>query len=118
MERREITQRVVGILTQTTEVKRLVMENPDREDDQLNAAAAVVGDLVSEVLRTEVSLPGDASPQEVAAVVAEACGPAVHQLLAAFAYAFTELAEVHDAGRTDVTSTEVLRELALRAERY
>ena len=39
------------------------------------------------------------------------------QLIGAFTYVFAELAEVHDAGRTDITSEELLRELALRMSR-
>ncbi|MFK0143126.1 hypothetical protein [Streptomyces murinus] len=42
----------------------------------------------------------------------------IYRLLGCFALAFHELAEVHDAGQTDVSSAEVLRRLALKAEEF
>jgi hypothetical protein len=116
MENGEIIQRVVGVLTQTAEVYRLLREDPDRNDEELDAGTTVISDLVSEVLRAELVIPANASPQEVVNIAVEALREPIYQLLAASAFAFVELAEVHDAGRSDVSSAEVLRRLALKAE--
>lgn len=114
MNDREITQRVIGVLTQVIEVRRLLVENPERDD--LDAESGIIADLIAEATRTDVSLPGDASPEEVVAIVMRELGPTIHRLLAALALAFTELAEVHDSGDPDVSTAEVLRHLALKAE--
>lgn len=114
MNDRETTQRVVGFLTQALEVRRLLIENPDRDD--LHAESAIISDLVAEATQTSVAIPGDASPEEVVALVMRELGPVVHRLLAVFALAFTDLAEVHDSGNPDISSEEVLRRLALNAE--
>ncbi|MGW4950658.1 hypothetical protein [Streptomyces parvulus] len=116
MDNGEITQRVIGVLTETAEVRQLLVEDPERDDERIKDAADVVSVLAKELLSVEVEVPGDATPQEVAERLAAAMGPSVLRVMAAFTFAFSELAEVHDAGRTDVSSADVLRELALRAE--
>lgn len=49
-------------------------------------------------------------------VVGREVGGAVEQLVSAFTLAFTMLAQVHDSGQTDVSSADVLQDLALRVE--
>lgn len=115
MNNSEIVQRAVGVLTQGAEWHRLLVEDPDRED--ISTEAGIVGDLVRDVLRVELDVPADASPQEVCQLLSAELGPAVFRLIGAFSFAFSELAECHDAGRTDVSSADVLRKLSLMAER-
>lgn len=112
MNQSEVMQRIVGILTQAAEVSRLLNEDPDREDVKSDVA---IGELLQEMFPA-VELPGDSSPQEIAAAVSREVGRNVRQLTAAFVFTFTQLAEYHDAGRTDISSADVLREIALRAE--
>ncbi len=63
-----------------------------------------------------ISVPEDASIEEVAMLVGREVGGAVEQLVGAFTLAFAMPAQVHDSGQTDVTSANVLRGLALRVE--
>lgn len=63
-----------------------------------------------------IQLPADASPREVAEIVTEKLGPAIVHITSALTFAFVQLAEVHDAGRTDVSSADVLRSISLRYE--
>jgi len=112
----EIIQHTVAVLTQAEEVKRLLIEDPDRDDETLDDAVHLISNLVSDVLRAEVVIPQDATPAETAALVVDALGPTFHRLVASFAWAFRELAEVHDAGEPEESSAEVLRRWALQAE--
>ncbi|CAM5643685.1 hypothetical protein SCALM49S_04871 [Streptomyces californicus] len=63
-----------------------------------------------------IAIPEDFTVEEVVAVVGREVGGAVEQLVSAFTLAFTMLAQVHDAGQTDVSSADVLQDLALRVE--
>jgi hypothetical protein len=110
MEQNEVLSRVVGILTQTLELSRLVEGGAGRED--LSPGFEILREFVSDVLRGRVVLPHDASPQEIADAAFEQADIAANQLVYALALAFVRLAEYHDAGTTDVSSIDVLRELA------
>ncbi|MEU5774912.1 hypothetical protein ABZ819_16695 [Streptomyces venezuelae] len=55
--------------------------------------------------------------QNIVALIGEEIGPVIYRL-GCFALAFHELAEVHDASQTDVSSAEVLRRLALKAGEF
>ncbi|MET7650050.1 MULTISPECIES: hypothetical protein [unclassified Streptomyces] len=112
MRQSEIMQRVVGILTEAIEMRRQVRENPDAEV----ALTGSISALLAETL-PEIKLPADASAQESKAIIAEALGPAIMSLSNCFSYAFVHLAEVHDEGRTDTSTAEVLRSLSLRFAR-
>jgi hypothetical protein len=108
----EVLQRVVSLLTHTEELARLLEEDVDRDiDTEPTLISALLGDLVP-----PVTVPGDASAQEVADVLSQHFGRALERLVSTFAVVFHELAHVHDQGRTDVSSAEVLRDLALRWE--
>ncbi|UUU32415.1 hypothetical protein JIX56_22315 [Streptomyces sp. CA-210063] len=109
MEQSEIMQRVVGILTEAIEMRRQAREHPGAEVALTGAISA----LLAETLPT-VELPADASAQEATGIIADALGPAIVSLANCFSYAFVHLAEVHDAGRTDTTTADVLRSLSLR----
>ncbi|MFI5666230.1 hypothetical protein [Streptomyces sp. NPDC051704] len=123
MERAEVLKRVIGILTEAQDIRRAIESGQDddgfgdahADDDGPAARAGVATTLLNEMLPS-ISVPADASPQQVAALVAEALGPALHTMVSGFSLAFTSLAIAHDSGRTDVTSIEVLRELALEIE--
>ncbi|MFJ4776136.1 hypothetical protein [Streptomyces sp. NPDC088762] len=121
MERAEVLKRVIGILTEAQEIRRAVETGQNGTDDGEpgdlgeRATATVATTLLNEMLPS-ISVPADASPQEVAALVAQALGPALHTMVSGFSLAFTSLAIAHDSGRTDVSAIEVLQELALEVE--
>ncbi|MFF8942160.1 hypothetical protein ACF1A5_07745 [Streptomyces sp. NPDC014864] len=108
MEQRESMQRVVGILTEALEVRRQVRENPDATIRQTGAVASLLEEMLP-----RIQLPADASAREVADIVTQELGPAIVQIASCFAFAFVQLAEVHDAGRTDVSAADVLRSISL-----
>ncbi|MFE2252769.1 hypothetical protein [Streptomyces lavendulae] len=115
MERAEVLKRVIGILTEAQDVRRAVESGEDTAGDGPDATPGVATTLLNEMLPS-ISVPADASPQQVAALVAQALGPALHTMVSGFSLAFTSLAIAHDNGRTDLTSIEVLQELALEIE--
>ncbi|MFD5148814.1 hypothetical protein [Streptomyces sp. NPDC058401] len=134
MERSEVLKRVIGILTEAQDIRRAVEDERDATGnegagvsdgagasdgaggvDAVEATAGVASTLLNEMLPS-ISVPADATPQQVAAAVAEALGPALHTMVSGFSLAFTSLAIAHDAGRTDVSAIEVLQELALEVE--
>ncbi|MEU6891001.1 hypothetical protein ABZ934_04250 [Streptomyces sp. NPDC046557] len=113
MERAEVLKRVIGILTEAQEIRRAAEAG---EDDEVPASeAGVVTQLLNEMLPS-ISVPAESSPQQVARLVAEALGPALHTMVAGFSLAFTSLAMAHDSGRTDLSSIQVLQQLALEVE--
>ncbi|MFE2167278.1 hypothetical protein ACFXB3_19780 [Streptomyces sp. NPDC059447] len=117
MERAEVLKRVIGILTEAQEIRRAAEagEDADGHEGDRAATAGVVTTLLNEMLPS-ISVPADATPQQVATLVAEALGPALHTMVSGFSLAFTSLALAHDNGRTDVSAIEVLQELALEIE--
>lgn len=124
MERAEVLKRVIGILTEAQDIRRAVETEGDAagddgyghgDGDGGEATAGVASTLLNEMLPS-ISVPADATPQQVATAVAEALGPALHTMVSGFSLAFTSLAIAHDGGRTDVSSIEVLQELALEVE--
>ncbi|WP_330300290.1 hypothetical protein [Streptomyces sp. NBC_00503] len=121
MERAEVLKRVIGILTEAQDIRRAAETGQEGagggDDDSADggATAQVATTLLNEMLPS-ISVPADASPRQVAALVAEALGPALHTMVSGFSLAFTSLAIAHDQGRTDVSAIEVLQELALEVE--
>ncbi|WP_329063411.1 hypothetical protein [Streptomyces sp. NBC_01429] len=129
MEQNEVVLRAIGILTQSAEwVRTAGSENPEAAGAAEGAGAAgdpepdvtpgagQIGSLLAEVFPSFTVSP-EATPLEAAHAVTEAALPAVMRLIGAFSYIYAELARVHDSGRTDITSEELLRELALRMSR-
>jgi hypothetical protein len=110
MEQSEIILRAIGVLTETQEMVRRLNEEVEIDID---AGEAQLGRLVTEVFPS-VEVPGDATPAEAGQAVIDALMPAAISLVGAFAFLFSELAEVHDTGRSDIKSTDLLRTLALR----
>lgn len=113
MERSEVLKRVIGILTEAQEIRRAAEAGED--DDSPEPEAGVVTQLLNEMLPS-ISVPAESSPQQVAHLVAQALGPALHTMVSGFSLAFTSLAMAHDEGRTDISSLEVLQQLALEVE--
>ncbi|NXY94708.1 hypothetical protein HYE82_09945 [Streptomyces sp. BR123] len=111
MERAEILKRVIGILTEAQDI-RLAAE----AGQEIEAPADGVATLLLNEMLPSIRVPADASAQQVAAHVSKALGPALHTMVSGFSLAFTSLAIAHDGGRTDVSSIEVLQELALEVE--
>lgn len=115
MEQSEVVKRVIGILTEAGEMRRLLEEDPDRDDPSNDST--VVTALLNETM-PRIAIPEDATIEDVVVLVGREVGGAVEQLVGAFTLAFAMLAQVHDAGQTDVTSADVLQDLALRAEQF
>ncbi|WP_432058436.1 hypothetical protein [Streptomyces sp. bgisy022] len=107
MEQREFVQRGVGILTEALEMRRQLRADPGSVTN-----SGAVSRLLEEML-PQIELPADADAREVADIVTAKLGPAIVQITSALAFAFVQLAEVHDAGRTDVSATDVLRSISL-----
>ncbi|MFI8390381.1 hypothetical protein [Streptomyces sp. NPDC085540] len=125
MERAEVLKRVIAILTDAQDIRRAAEAGESDgsgetggtgEDGAGSPPTAGVATLLLNEMLPSIRVPADASPQEVAALVAEALGPALHTMVSGFSLAFTSLAMVHDSGRTDISSIGVLQELALEIE--
>lgn len=80
-----------------------------------DAGGNMVTTLLNETM-PHIAIPSDATVEEMAALVGREVGGAVEQLVGAFTLAFIALAQIHDSGQGDVTSADVLQDLALRAE--
>ncbi|MDT0467054.1 hypothetical protein [Streptomyces gibsoniae] len=109
MDQTEVVLRVIGILTESQRMYAAV--NEDVEADYQTSGA--IGELFNEVFPS-VAIPVGATPQEAGEAVAHAAVATTIKLTGAFAFLFSELAAVHDDGRSDIKSEDLLRELALR----
>ncbi|WP_128380491.1 hypothetical protein [Streptomyces cavernae] len=112
MEQREVTQRVIAVLTEAMERRRLIRD--DAEDETPESSEDVIGQLLTEMMPT-LEIPAESTAHDVAALVARELPPAIERMAAAFAMAFVTLAESHDRG-DKVSSADVLRALSLDAE--
>ncbi|MFG3281194.1 hypothetical protein [Streptomyces sp. NPDC048111] len=113
MEQSEVLKRVIGILTEAGDYRRRLEQDGERAPQETEIG--IVTALLNETM-PHIEIPADATPQEVATLVARDVGGAIRQLVAAFSLAFMALAQVHDSGEQDVTSADVLQDLALRSE--
>ncbi|MEV4974094.1 hypothetical protein [Streptomyces scopuliridis] len=128
MEQSEVVLRAIGILTQSAEWIRTANRDAGRDMDgdigreggavggERGSGEGQIGSLLAEVFPSFTVSP-ESTPLEAAHAVTAAALPPMMQLIGAFTYVFTQLAEVHDSGRTDITSEDLLRELALRMSR-
>ncbi|MCX4977361.1 MULTISPECIES: hypothetical protein [unclassified Streptomyces] len=118
MEQTEIILRAIGVLTETNAmVRRIAQSDDDAADDaEVESTETQLGALVTEVF-PRVEVPSDAGPAEAGQAVADAYLPATISLVGAFAFLFSELADLHDSGRTDVKTADLLQDLALRMSR-
>lgn len=110
MEHAEVFKRVIGILTEAQEMRR---KTEAGENDDRTGEPGVVTQLLNEMM-PQISLPPNATVQQTAHIVSTELGPVLQRMIGGFSLAFLTLAAVHDSGQTDVTSTDVLRDLALR----
>lgn len=111
---------MIGILTEAQDIRRaaesgLEGTGPGEDPGDGEPTVGVATTLLNEMLPS-IRVPADASPKQVAGLVAEALGPALHTMVSGFSLAFTSLAIAHDNGRTDLTAIDVLQELALEVE--
>jgi hypothetical protein len=113
MEQSEVLKRVIGILTEAGEMQRHAEESTGGGDP--DAGGSMVTTLLNETM-PHIAIPSDATVEEMAVLVGREVGGAVEQLVGAFTLAFIALAQVHDSGQEDMTSADVLQDLALRAE--
>ncbi|MYS23146.1 hypothetical protein GA0115240_14819 [Streptomyces sp. DvalAA-14] len=107
----EFVQRVIGILTEAKELAALPEEaatGPDAASDHVIA-------LLNELLEP-IELPLDVPPDELVVALNHQVGGILLKLVGSFSAAFVELAHVHDMGRDDLSSADVLQAIALRAE--
>ncbi|MFD7119070.1 hypothetical protein [Streptomyces sp. NPDC056730] len=136
MEQSEVVLRAIGILTQSAEWIRTANRDAGGETDghtgghgsgqagggigaesgERSSGEGQIGSLLAEVFPSFTVSP-ESTPLEAAHAVTAAALPPMMQLIGAFTYVFAQLAEVHDSGRTDITSEDLLRELALRMSR-
>ncbi|MFJ2670843.1 hypothetical protein [Streptomyces sp. NPDC087525] len=138
MEQSEVVLRAIGILTQSAEWIRTANRDAGGETDghtgghtgeqagggtgaegsspERGSGEGQIGSLLAEVFPSFTVSP-ESTPLEAAHAVTAAALPPMMQLIGAFTYVFAQLAEVHDSGRTDITSEDLLRELALRMSR-
>ncbi|MFI6685090.1 hypothetical protein [Streptomyces sp. NPDC050485] len=114
MEQSEVLKRVIGILTEAGDYRRRIEEDGEQRQD---IGTGIVTALLNETM-PHIEIPADATPQEMATLVAREVGGAISQLVAAFSLAYVALAHVHDSGEQDVSSADVLQDLALRAEEF
>lgn len=121
MEQTEIILRAIGVLTETNAMVRRIAQSADddadsADDAEVESTETQLGALVTEVF-PRVEVPSDAGPAEAGQAVADAYLPATISLVGAFAFLFSELADLHDSGRTDVKTADLLQDLALRMSR-
>ncbi|MGW2262404.1 hypothetical protein ACWCXE_32095 [Streptomyces sp. NPDC001780] len=118
MEQNEVVLRAIGILTRSAQWRRQVEAGDAGGGDPLgeDPGTGQIAALLAEVFPS-VPVREEATALEAAHAVTEAALPSVMRLIGAFTYVFAELAEAHDSGRTDITSEQLLRELALRMSR-
>ncbi|MFJ5683011.1 hypothetical protein [Streptomyces sp. NPDC093099] len=130
MEQSEVVLRAIGILTQSAEWIRTANRDTgggtgeqagrgtgaEGSSPERGSGEGQIGSLLAEVFPSFTVSP-ESTPLEAAHAVTAAALPPMMQLIGAFTYVFAQLAEVHDSGRTDITSEDLLRELALRMSR-
>lgn len=112
MDDREVTTRVISVLTRH-------LGWAGRDDVEAVKAEAVALPLAAELYQgmfSDLNLPAEATPTDIARAVYEGAAPAFGAVVAKFCEVFYRLAEVHDAGQPSVTTADLLRELAVQAQ--
>ncbi|MFI6037903.1 hypothetical protein ACIBBD_27755 [Streptomyces sp. NPDC051315] len=107
-QQREIILRLIGYLTAAIEWSRT-------DEDTGDAQAEAVGELLNEVM-PKVTVPADMPPEEIGATVSRELAGFMVRFTTGVGYIFTELADLHDAGRSDISTVDLLRTLALRMQ--
>ncbi|TXJ80683.1 hypothetical protein E2C11_11080 [Streptomyces lavendulae] len=106
MEFDEVMKRVVGVLTRL----QAGVRSPE---GVVGDRSGIVGELLTECL-PPLRIERTWTDEQFAVELSRQLSQPLERIAAAFATAFLQLAEYHDAGDTDVSSADVLRELALR----
>ncbi|MEU2391808.1 hypothetical protein [Streptomyces sp. NPDC007369] len=81
------------------------------------ADTAFVSDLLAEVVPTQFAVPADATAQEVGQAVIEQMSTPLSALVNGFILAFDALADAHDSAGPDVSTEQILQDLALALAR-
>ncbi|MFH8581645.1 hypothetical protein [Streptomyces zaomyceticus] len=105
----ETMMQVVAILTESG---RWIGPEADTVPDD---GSSTFDSLLNDLLKVEVAVDANATPAEMAEAVGQAISPRLTAVAAAFAAAFHQLAVEHDRLDPEVTSADVLRSLAVRA---
>ncbi|WPO69924.1 hypothetical protein [Streptomyces sp. KN37] len=109
MDDAERINQVIAILTKTGEY--IGHHDPDLDED----GERLLGSLVKELFPKDLDIEDDATPQEVAnAIIKDISGP-IFSAFGAFCLAFHRLAAEHDRNAPEVSSADVLRQLAIEA---
>lgn len=103
MNEQQMLLKVIGVLTQSGQWHRDIHRDPVGHEP---ADSSVVGELVTELVAG--AMPTGLSDHEERELKRSTA-----RLVSVFAFVFHELAEVHDTGRTDTSSAELLQQLAL-----
>jgi len=108
----DFVRRIIAILTEAQGVHDILKADPSRGEEVLSGT---MRSLLNEVLPT-VTLPARATPEELSDSLSSQIGPVFERITGVFSMLFVSLAEIHDAGRIDVSSAQMLQDLALRAD--
>lgn len=109
MDQNEIVLRAIGILTESKDMFSTLNRDADAEYETSGA----IGNLLQGAF-PRFEIPADATAQEAGQAVLQGAFATTLQLVSAFTFLFSELADVNDAGPGNIKSADVLRELALR----
>lgn len=109
MDQNEIVLRAIGILTESKDMFDILNQDVDAEYETNGAIGTLFNDVFPDVV-----LPAEATAQQAGEAVAQAALTSALKLVGAFAFLFSELADVNDAGHGGIKTADLLRELALR----
>ena len=107
-------RRVIAILTHAADVAEALEEDVERDD--LGEQGQLAGELVLEMFEFGSLAVTDPSPQAVADAVVAELQPRIGMMVGCFVAAFSRLAFHHVGGDTEISSTDMLRRMALEWE--
>jgi hypothetical protein len=111
MKDSDFVRRIIGILTEAKQMQTMLEEDPDREDVSGDNVRA----LLNETMPT-IELPASPTPEDLGEALSRQLSPVIERLTGAFSLIYLQLADLHDAGRSEVSSADMLQDLALRAD--
>ena len=111
MKDSDFVRRIIGILTEAKQMQTMLEEDPDREDVSGDNVRA----LLNETMPT-IELPASPTPEELGDALSRQLSPVIERLTGAFSLIYLQLADLHDAGHSEVSSADMLQDLALRAD--
>ncbi|MFB7867829.1 hypothetical protein [Streptomyces sp. NPDC056069] len=117
MTNADMVKRVIAMLTEARAEMAVLRQDPEHRRASSAPQAHLLDELMREALQVQLLVPSSVASAEVAERIAtmasRALQPRIVQMVVSFAAAFDRLATAHDEGRIDVSSTDVLRQLAL-----